>query len=58
MEDTMLRWALLLLVVALIAAVLGFGGVASVAAGFARILFWIFIILFILALIFGRGLDF
>jgi uncharacterized membrane protein YtjA (UPF0391 family) len=54
----MLRWALLLLVVALIAAVLGFGGVASVAAGFARILFWVFLVLFIVALVFGRHLDF
>ncbi len=48
----------MLLVVALIAAVLGFGGIASTAAGIARILFWVFIVLFILALIFGRGIDF
>jgi len=54
----MLRWALLLLVFALIAAALGFGGIASAAANIAQILFWIFIVLFVLALIFGRKLDF
>jgi len=54
----MLRWALLLLVIALIAAVLGFGGLASAFAEIAQILFWVFVILFVLALIFGRGLDF
>jgi len=54
----MLRWALLLLVFALIAATFGFGGIASTAAGIAQILFWVFIVLFILALIFGRGRPF
>lgn len=54
----MLRWALILLVVALVAAVLGFGEIAGAAAGIAQILFWVFIVLFVLALIFGRGLDF
>jgi uncharacterized membrane protein YtjA (UPF0391 family) len=44
--------------VALVAAVFGFGGVASTAASIAKILFWVFIVLFILALIFGRSLDF
>lgn len=54
----MLRWILLLLVFALVAAVLGFGGIAGAATDIAQILFWVFIILFILGLIFGRGLDF
>ena len=54
----MLRWALLLLVFALIAAFLGFGGLAATAAGIAKILFWVFIILFLAALVFGRSLDF
>ncbi|HEX6861240.1 MAG TPA: DUF1328 domain-containing protein, partial [Thermoanaerobaculia bacterium] len=35
----MLKWALIFLVVALIAAVLGFGGIATGAADVARILF-------------------
>ena len=54
----MLRWALLLLVIALIAAVLGFGVLAEAAGTLLQIIFWIFIILFVLALIFGRSIDF
>lgn len=52
----MLYWALVFFVVSLIAALFGFTGISVAAAGVARILFFIFIILFILALIFGwRG---
>jgi uncharacterized membrane protein YtjA (UPF0391 family) len=40
----MLRWALIFLVVALVAAVFGFGGIAGTAAGIAKILFWVFLI--------------
>ena len=54
----MLRWALIFLVIALIAALFGFGGIASTAASFAVILFWIFlavtIILFLVGLVSGR----
>lgn len=49
----MLRWALVFLVVALLAAALGFGGIAGVSMEFAKILFIIFIVLFIISLIFG-----
>lgn len=45
----MLNLALLFLVVALIAAVLGFGGVAAVSIELAQILFFVFIVLFIIA---------
>jgi uncharacterized membrane protein YtjA (UPF0391 family) len=45
----MLSWALTFLVVALIAGALGFGGVAVVSVEIARILFFVFIVLFILA---------
>ncbi len=45
----MLRWALTFFVIALIAGVLGFGGIASGAVEIARILFIVFIALFILA---------
>jgi len=51
----MLTWALVFLVVALLAGVLGFGGVASAATGIARVLFFIFLILFAITLITGRG---
>lgn len=47
----MLSWALTFLVVALIAAVLGFGGIAGSAAWIAQVLFGIFLILFVLSLI-------
>jgi uncharacterized membrane protein YtjA (UPF0391 family) len=47
----MLRWALGFLVVALIAAVLGFGGIAVAAAGIAKLLFVLFLILFLITLI-------
>jgi len=51
----MLSWSILFLVVALIAGVLGFGGIASRAAGIARILFFIFLVLFAVALLSGQG---
>ncbi len=46
----MLRWALGFFVVAVIAALLGFGGVAFAAAGIAKILFYIFLVLFLVSL--------
>lgn len=49
----MLYWALVFLVVALIAGVLGFGGVYVAAAGIAKILFFVFLILFIISLVSG-----
>ncbi|AXE17781.1 DUF1328 domain-containing protein [Runella rosea] len=51
----MIRWTVILLVVALIAAVLGFGGIAASAAGLAKIVFYIAIVLFLLSLIAGRN---
>lgn len=51
---TMLSWAITFLVIALIAAALGFGGIAGTAAGFAKILFFVFLIMFVVSLIFGR----
>ena len=47
----MLYYAVLFFVVALIAAVFGFGGIASASAGIAQILFVIFLILFVATLI-------
>lgn len=46
----MLYWALVFLVVALVAGLLGFGGVASASIGIAQILFFIFLILFLVTL--------
>ncbi|MCO6389777.1 DUF1328 domain-containing protein [Aliihoeflea aestuarii] len=49
----MLRWALVFLVVALIAGGLGFGGVAGASAGIAQILFFIFLVLLGVSLVAG-----
>ncbi len=45
----MLRWAVTFLVIAIIAGVLGFGGIATQSVEIARILFAVFIILFLIA---------
>jgi uncharacterized membrane protein YtjA (UPF0391 family) len=50
----MLRWAVTFFIIAIIAGVFGFGGIAAAATDMARILFFIFVVLFVLALIFGR----
>jgi uncharacterized membrane protein YtjA (UPF0391 family) len=51
LEATVLRWALGFFVIALIAAVLGFAGIATAAVGIAKILFYLFLILFLFALV-------
>ena len=47
----MLGWALTFLVVALIAAVLGFTTIAGAAIGVAKILFFVFLVLFVVSLV-------
>ncbi len=47
----MLNWALPFFVTALVAALLGFTGVAVAAAGVAKILFVVFLVLFLVSLI-------
>ena len=42
-----------LLIVALIAAVLGFGGIAGAAVGMAKIVFFVALVLFLISLVFG-----
>jgi len=49
----MLQYAVIFLVVALIAAVLGFGALAGTAMEIARILFYIFIVVFLVSLVMG-----
>jgi uncharacterized membrane protein YtjA (UPF0391 family) len=49
----MLGWALTFLIVALIAAVLGFGGIAGFAVEIAKIIFFVAIILFVISAIVG-----
>lgn len=50
----MLRWAVLFLVVALIAALFGFTTVAGTSIVAAKILFFVFLVMFVLALIMGK----
>jgi len=49
----LLRWALGFFIVAIIAAIFGFGGIASGAADLARICFFFFIVVFVVSLIWG-----
>jgi uncharacterized membrane protein YtjA (UPF0391 family) len=49
----MLYWAAMFLVIALVAALFGFGGIAASAVRGARILFFVFLVLFVASLLFG-----
>lgn len=49
----MLGWALLFFIVAIVAALFGFGGIAAGAETIATVLFFIFLVLFIVSLIMG-----
>jgi uncharacterized membrane protein YtjA (UPF0391 family) len=49
----MLSWALAFFVIAIIAAVFGFGGIASGAAEIAKLLFFLFVVLFLVSLVVG-----
>jgi uncharacterized membrane protein YtjA (UPF0391 family) len=49
----LLHYAIVFLVVALVAAAVGFGGVAGFAMDAARLLFWVFIVLFVVSLVAG-----
>lgn len=49
----LLHWAIVFLVIGVIAALFGFGGVAGTAIEGARLLFWVAIVLFVVALVGG-----
>ncbi len=51
----MLSWALVFLIVALVAALFGFTSVYVAAAGIAKVLFFVFLVLLIVSLLIGRG---
>lgn len=51
--DIMLQWALAFFVLAIIAAIFGFGGIAAGAAGIAKILFYAFLVVFAITLVMG-----
>lgn len=53
-EAAMLSWALMFLILAIIAGVLGFGVVAGTAAWIAKVLFVVFLVLLLVSLFTGR----
>jgi uncharacterized membrane protein YtjA (UPF0391 family) len=48
---TLLKWALICLLISIVAALLGFTGIAAGAAEIAKILFYIFLVIFIVILL-------
>jgi uncharacterized membrane protein YtjA (UPF0391 family) len=51
---TMLHYAVVFFIIALIAAVFGFGGIAAGAAGIAKVLFVVFLVVAVATLLLGR----
>ena len=51
----LLSWTITFLVIAIIAAILGFGVIAGTAAEIAKVLFFVFLVLFIIGLISHLG---
>jgi uncharacterized membrane protein YtjA (UPF0391 family) len=51
--SSILKWALILFLISLVAALFGFTDLSAASAGAARFLFWIFIILFAVLLVLG-----
>lgn len=49
----MLKWAVIFLIIALVAALFGFTDIAAASAGIAQILFAIFLVLFFAAIFIG-----
>jgi uncharacterized membrane protein YtjA (UPF0391 family) len=52
-ELILLHYAVVFLVIALIAALFGFGGIAAGAVGIAKLLFFVFIVLAVVSFVFG-----
>ena len=53
----MLNWAVTFFIIAIVAAVLGFTGIAGSAIDIAKILFFVFLILAAVSFIFGRKVS-
>jgi uncharacterized membrane protein YtjA (UPF0391 family) len=52
---SMLRWAVIFLIIALVAALFGFTGIASAAAGIAKLLFFLFLVMCLIFFILGMS---
>ena len=53
-ERAMLNWVWMFLILAIVAAIFGFTGVVAAAAGIAKILFFVFLVVFVIGLLMGR----
>ena len=49
----MLHYAVVFFLIAIVAAVLGFGGISAASAGIAKILFFLFLVIFLVTLVMG-----
>jgi uncharacterized membrane protein YtjA (UPF0391 family) len=52
-EQIMLKWAVIFLVLGLVAGVLGFGGIAGASFAIAKFLFFLFLVIFLVFLVLG-----
>ena len=52
-EVAMLKWAVIFLIIALVAALFGFTDIAAASEGIAKVLFVIFLVLFLAAVFIG-----
>jgi uncharacterized membrane protein YtjA (UPF0391 family) len=50
---SLLKWALIFFLISIVAAVFGFTGISLASADIARILFYIFLVIFLVLLILG-----
>jgi uncharacterized membrane protein YtjA (UPF0391 family) len=50
---SLLKWALIFFLISVVAAVFGFTGISAATADIARILFYVFVAIFLLLLILG-----
>jgi uncharacterized membrane protein YtjA (UPF0391 family) len=53
-EILMLYWSASFFVIAIVAGLFGFGGIAASAVGIAKILFFVFLVLALISLLLGR----
>ena len=53
----MLRWALIFFIISIVAAVFGFAGIASAAAGIAKLLFYLFLACAVIMLLIGLSIG-
>jgi uncharacterized membrane protein YtjA (UPF0391 family) len=50
---TILKWALIFLLISIVAGVLGFTGISAASADIARFLFYVFVVIFLVLLVLG-----